>query len=53
MDLTCEHSMRTQHAGLDAVQLGTLIDGYTDKLHTNGRGKPVAWFLDEIQTVPG
>ena len=38
--------------GLTAVQLGSLIDGYTDRLTAVGCEEPVCWFLDEIQTVP-
>lgn len=43
--------------GLDAVELGTLIDQYTDRLlahSTTGReAQPLTWFLDEVQTVAG
>ena len=39
--------------GLEAVQLGALIDEYTDKRTAAGRGEPVAWFLDEVQAVAG
>ena len=39
--------------GLEAVQLGALIDEYTDRRTMDGCGEPVAWFLDEVQTVTG
>ena len=44
-------------SGLDAVGLGTLIDQYTDRLLADSPAghetQPLAWFLDEIQTVAG
>ena len=40
-------------AGLDAVSLGEFIDDYTDRQLGAGSGDPAAWFLDDIQVVPG
>ncbi|WP_419554551.1 ATP-binding protein [Candidatus Poriferisodalis sp.] len=39
--------------GIDAAQLGSLIDEYTDQQFAADDSGPVAWFLDEIQVVPG
>ncbi len=39
--------------GMDATKLGSFIDSYSDELVAAGEGFPVAWFLDEIQVVPG
>ena len=39
--------------GLEAVQLGALIDEYTDRRTAAGCGESIAWFLDEVQTVTG
>ncbi len=40
-------------AGLEAASLGEFIDDYTDRQLAAGSDEPVAWFLDEIQAVPG
>lgn len=40
-------------AGIDAVRLGALVDAYGNKRLAAGDTGPVAWFLDEIQVVPG
>ena len=39
--------------GIDAAQLGTLIDAYADEQLAAGDTGPLGWFLDEIQVVPG
>ena len=39
--------------GMEAAQLGTLIDDYTDQQLARGTGGPMTWFLDEIQVVHG
>ena len=39
-------------AELDAVALGKLIDEYPER-YLDGTAHPEAWFLDEIQVVPG
>ncbi len=40
-------------AGLDALSLGALIDEYPSRYLTGAEAAPEAWFLDEIQVVPG
>ena len=41
-------------AGMDATQLGMLVDEYMDhQLAAGPGGHPMAWFLDEIQVVDG
>ena len=40
-------------AELDAVSLGTLIDEYPGRYLEGAGDAPQAWFLDEIQVVPG
>ena len=41
-------------AGLDARQLGMLVDEYTDRQLAAGLGShPMVWFLDEVQVVDG
>ncbi len=42
-----------QLLGLDAPTLGTLLDEYPKRYLTDPEGAPAAWFLDEIQVVPG
>lgn len=40
--------------GLDARQLGMLVDEYTDQQLAAGLGShPMVWFLDEVQVVDG
>ena len=41
-------------AGMDAVQLGVLVDEYADRQMAAGAGgHPMVWFLDEIQVIEG
>ena len=40
-------------ADIDVVRLGALIDSYTEKLFGMGDSSSLAWFLDEVQVVPG
>ena len=40
-------------AELDAATLGSLIDEYPSRYLEDTRDAPEAWFLDEIQVVPG
>lgn len=40
-------------AELDAIALGELIDEYPERYLDSGTSRPDAWFLDEIQVVPG
>ncbi len=40
-------------AGLDALSLGVLIDEYPSRYLDGVEAAPEAWFLDEIQVVPG
>lgn len=40
-------------AELDAITLGALIDEYPSRYLENAGDAPEAWFLDEIQVVPG
>ncbi len=40
-------------AGLDALSLGALIDEYPSRYLAGAEAAPEAWFLDEIQVVPG
>lgn len=39
--------------GVEALSLGEFIDDYTDQQMASGSAGPVAWFLDEVQVVPG
>ncbi len=39
--------------GVGALSLGEFIDDYTDQQMASGSDGPVAWFLDEVQVVPG
>ena len=40
-------------AGLEAGQLGFLVDEYRRRMPDTGEGGTVTWCLDEIQVVPG
>ena len=40
-------------AQLDAIALGELIDEYPSRYLDSSASSPEAWFLDEIQVVPG
>ena len=40
-------------AGLDALSLGVLLDEYPSRYLNGTDTEPQAWFLDEIQVVPG